>query len=183
MQQTPISTRYNTYDTPQNSKVQGAHEYLVAKGEIFDFFRVQERSGYKFIEDGAPSRTRKNQEGVNETRGRKSKLSGADIRETDHLLEETGLPQIEARGMYWGAITWTLDLDGSGPTLQPTIRDAITYSKYVSALKEFLPEPLEEKRREWAKIMYAKYRNPEDWDRVRFSDEVHAGYSPKGTYG
>ena len=94
----PRETRNNTYNTPQKSKVQGAHEYLVAKGipnderEIFDFFAVQERSGYKFIEDGAPSRTRKNQEGVNKTRGRK--------RETDHLLEETGLPQIEEKGIH-----------------------------------------------------------------------------------
>ena len=56
----------------------------------------------------------------------------------------------------------------------------MTYSKYVSAPKKFLPVPLKEKRREWAKIMYAKYRNPEDWDRVRFSDEVYAGYSPEG---
>ena len=78
------------------------------------------------------------------------------------------------------AITWTLNLDVSAPTLQRTIRDAITYSKYVSALKEFLTEPLKEKRREWAKIMYAKYRNPEDWDWIRFSDEVYAGYSPEG---
>ena len=82
--------------------------------------------------------------------------------------------------MYWDAIAWTLDLDVSGSTLQRTIRDAMTYSKYVSALKEFLSKPLKEKRREWAKIMYAKYRNQEDWDRVRFSDEVHAGYSPEG---
>ena len=102
----PRETRNNTYNNPRKSKVQGAHQYLVAKGisdderEIFDFFGVQERSGYKFIEDGAPSRTRKNQEGVNKTRGRKSKLSGADIRETDHLLEETGLPQIEEKGIH-----------------------------------------------------------------------------------
>ena len=149
----PHETRNTTYNTTQKSKVQGAPLYLVAKGiphderEVFDFFGVQERSGYKFI-DGAPSRTRKNQEGVSKTRGRKIKLSGVDIRKTDHLLEETGQPQIEEKGVHWDTIAWTLDLDISGPTLQRAMRDAITYSKYVSALKEFLPEPLKEKRRE-----------------------------------
>ena len=40
----PKEIRNKTYDTPQKSKVQGAHEYVVAKGiphderEIFDFF-------------------------------------------------------------------------------------------------------------------------------------------------
>ena len=28
--------------------------------------------------------------------------------------------------------------------------------------------------------MYAKYPKPEDWENMRFSDEIHAGYSPEG---
>ncbi|KAL2047773.1 hypothetical protein ABVK25_011385 [Lepraria finkii] len=100
---------YKTYDTPQKAKIQGAEQYMRAKGiphnprDIFDFFDVEERPGYKFIEYGAPSRTRKNQD-IIETRGRKPKLSGADVRETDHLLEEGGL-EMEAKAMAWEAIT------------------------------------------------------------------------------
>ncbi|KAK3167425.1 hypothetical protein OEA41_010552 [Lepraria neglecta] len=140
----PEETRKKTYDTPQKSKIQGAHEYLVAKGipiderEIFDSFSVLERSRYRIIENRALSPTRKNQEGVNKTRGRKSKLSGANVRETDYLLEETGL-DLGANGIHWDAIAWTLDHDVLGHTLQRTMRDTITNSKYVSALKEFLP--------------------------------------------
>ena len=116
----PKETRKKTYDMPRKSKIQGAHEYLVAKGiphderEIFDFF------------------------GVPPARGRKSKLPGANVRETDYLLEETGL-DLGPKGIHWDAIAWTQDLDVSGHTLQRTMRDTITNSKYVSALREFLP--------------------------------------------
>ena len=74
-----------------------------------------------------------------------------------------------------------MDFEVSGHTLQGTMRDALTYSKHLSALKEHLPEPLRQKREKWAGDMYAKYPKPEDWENIRFSDEVHAGYGP--TYG
>ena len=71
-------TRKNRYyTTPQKAKVQGAIEYLRAKGiakdprNIFSFFNVEERSGYKMIEADAPSRNFHNQD-LNETRGRKA---------------------------------------------------------------------------------------------------------------
>jgi len=92
-----------TYNTPQKAKVQEAHEFLTAKGipidprEIFDYFDVLERSRYRIIEKGALIRTRKNQD-LNEIRGRKSKLSGADIAAVDSLLEELGLG-IEVKGI------------------------------------------------------------------------------------
>ncbi|KAL2053609.1 hypothetical protein ABVK25_006262 [Lepraria finkii] len=178
-------TRNKKYDTPRKAKVQGAYEYLVAKGipfkdtELFDYFDVEKRAGYRFIAEGEPSRTIRNQEGYNKTRGRPNKLTGADVRETDHLLEENHL-DMEAKGMPWDAISWTMDFEVSGHTLQRTMRDALTYSKHLSALKEHLPEPLRQKRKKWAGDMYAKYPKPEDWERVRFSDEVHAGYGPEG---
>ncbi len=44
------------YDTPQRSRVQGAHEFLAAKGiehdecDIFEFFFVTQQSWYRMIE-------------------------------------------------------------------------------------------------------------------------------------
>ena len=49
---------YTTYDTPQRAKVQGTIEYLKAKGippnetDVFEFFRVKERTGWRIIEPG-----------------------------------------------------------------------------------------------------------------------------------
>ena len=73
-----------------------------------------------------------------------------------------------------------MDFEVSGLTLQRTIRDALTYSKHLSALKEHLPERLRQKREMWAGDIYAKYPKPEDWERVRYINEVYAGYRPKG---
>lgn len=115
-----MAPRQPHHDTPQKAKVQGAHELFTAKGipihprEIFDYFDVPERLRYRIIEEGASTRTRKNQD-MNETRRRKSKLSGAKVAETDHLLEEPRLG-IEAKVMPWDAIVWSLDLDVSGLT-------------------------------------------------------------------
>lgn len=176
----------NIYDTPQKAKVQGAYEFLAAKGiphnerEIFDFFGVKQLLGYDMIQAGAPTRTRKNQD-VNEIRGRKRKLTGADVAETDHLLEEREL-DIEAKAMPWGAITWTLDLDILAQTLRQTIKEAIGYSKNLSALKEDLPERTKKHRVEWAGPIKAERPHRQHWHNVRFSDEVYAGYRPKGHF-
>ena len=34
-------------------------------------------------------------------------------------------------------------------------------------------------RKAWAEVMKERYPRSEDWYRVRFSDEVHAGYGPQ----
>ena len=73
-----------------------------------------------------------------------------------------------------------MDFEVSGKTLQRTMRDALTYSKYLLALKEHLRERLMQKREKWAGDMHAKYPKPKDWENIRFSDEVYAGYTPQG---
>ena len=112
---------YTTYDTPQRAKVQGTIEYLKAKGfppnktDIFDFFGVKERTGWDIVKPGAEARTRHNRD-INETRGRNYKLSGADVREADHLLEEVELG-LDTKGMGWLGLVWELDFDVHSKTL------------------------------------------------------------------
>ena len=64
--------------------------------------------------------------------------------------------------MPWDAIAWTLDLDITGQTLQDTIGLAMDYSKCLSALKQWLLEPVKKKRKKWAGDIYAKYPPLED---------------------
>ncbi len=84
------------YDTPHRSRVQGAHEFLVAKGiqhgehDIFEFFFVTQRSGYRMIEPGAPSRTYANS-GALEICSRKKKVISAKVREADAILQDDEL--------------------------------------------------------------------------------------------
>lgn len=80
----PPPERKQHYDTPRKSRVQGAHEFMLAKGiphdprDVFDHFEVKERAGYNMIKPGAPSRTYHNSSV--ETRGRKQKMTSEQVR-------------------------------------------------------------------------------------------------------
>ncbi len=88
-------------DTVQRAKIQGAREFLLAKNiphdprDIFNQFDVKQRSGYRYIKPGSFARTK--QGGVKK-RGRKNKLSRANVAAADSLLEETRL-ELEAKEM------------------------------------------------------------------------------------
>ena len=80
-----------------------------------------------------------------ETRGRPNKLSGADVREADHLLEEADLG-LDAKKRGWIGLVWELDLDIHPKTLQRTMRDAMTYGGHLAATKEELPQRTKDDR-------------------------------------
>ncbi len=102
-------------DTPQRAKVQGALKYLHAKGipeddrDVFDFFGVSYTTGYKIFHQ--PSRTGHNQLGINETRGRKHKMTSNQVLEVDHLVQDDGLEIHDSKALPWIAIAWELDID------------------------------------------------------------------------
>lgn len=177
--------RYTIYDTPQRAKVQGANEYCRAKGieedsrDIFKFFGVKERPGYKFIEPGAPSRTRHNQDLI-ETRGRKHKMTGAQVAQASQLLEDSDLG-MEAKGMNWYAVIWELDLDIKSPhTIRDTMSEAFDYGKYKASLKSFMDQRSQDDRVNWADVTLLHRPKSEDFHDIRYSDEFHAGYGPEG---
>ena len=181
----PIKIKKAHYNTVQRSKIQGVHEWATTHGipheepEIFEFFEVKKRAGYTIIQPVASARTRGNNPDLNETRGRKGALSGADLQEGDHLLQEDALG-MEAKGMSWIAVMWDLGLDVHPHTLRRTMRDVLDYGKHKASLKEYRPPRTKEARNKWAHDMYAKYPEPWHWHRVRFTDEFHAGYGPEG---
>ena len=86
------------FDTPKRAKVQGALKFIKAKelavsnDEVFIFFEVPRITGYRLIDE--PSRTRHNQDLI-ETRGRKSKTTGAQTAEADKILQES---EVELEG-------------------------------------------------------------------------------------
>lgn len=58
--------------------------------DIFEFFSVTQRSGYRMIAPGAPSRTYANS-GALETRGRTRKVTSEQVREADAILQDDEL--------------------------------------------------------------------------------------------
>ena len=81
------------YDTPTRAKIQGDYHYLQVKAipfdprDIFREFGVSERQGYAIIQPEASARRRHNIDDLNETRGRKCKLTSEQVRESDQIIE------------------------------------------------------------------------------------------------
>jgi hypothetical protein len=53
------------------------------------------------------------------------------------------------------------------------------YSKCVAYQKGWVSLKTAARRLEWAIFMLKRYPSPNDWKRVRFSDEVYFGYGPQ----
>lgn len=67
--------------------------------DLFKKYGVSERAGYTIIQKGASARTRHHSDRI-ETRGRKSKITGEQVREADRLLQEDEL-QLEGKRLTW----------------------------------------------------------------------------------
>lgn len=85
----------------------------------------------------------------------------------------------EARALTWAQLGMEVGLDCSDRTIQRAM-ETLNYRKCVACKKFWVNERLKEKRRDWADYMLKKYPDPEDWKRVRFSDECHFGYGQIG---
>jgi hypothetical protein len=81
--------------------------------------------------------------------------------------------------MTWETLGYEAGLDVSARTIQRAMgtRD---YHKCVACRKAWISKDLGERRKAWATTMLQRYPKPEDWKRVRFSDEVHFTLGPQG---
>ena len=77
--------------------------------------------------------------------------------------------------MTWEQLGYTVGLECTGETVKNAI-GSIHYRKYIACKKGWVNERTARNRKVWAEVMKERYRRPENWHRVRFSDEVHFGY-------
>ena len=131
-------TQKTHYDTPQKSRVQGEHEYMLAKGiphdprDVFGHFSVKERAGYNMIQPCASSRTHHNS-GF-ETRGRKYKMTSEQVQEADHRLEDDDL-DLEAKALPWEGLAAEVEAKVTGQTIRKTINVVLGYGKRLVCMK------------------------------------------------
>ena len=88
--------------------------------------------------------------------------------------------QLEGKSYTWEQLATEIGADITGRTMKNILRSALDYEKCLACVKGWLGAKPMEKRVEYAHRMLFKYPEPEQWDRVRFSDEVHFGYGPEG---
>ena len=148
------------------------------KQDVFETFNVSTTRGYEMLRNksySSSSRQFHHNPDDEETRGRKQLISSVKIREMERILEEEG---IEARSLTWQQLGYEVGLDCSGRTVQRAM-ETMDYHKCVSCKKGWVNLKTAAKRVEWSEFMLTRYPNSEDWNRVRFSDEVHFGWGPQ----
>ena len=85
----------------------------------------------------------------------------------------------ENEGLEGRSLTWMqLGFEAQVEALEATIRRAmgtLQYHKCFVCQRGWQSLSNKKNRVQFAESMLARYPNPEDWDRVRFSDELHFG--------
>jgi hypothetical protein len=173
--------------TPNRAKVQAiiefndAHNIPYFKSDVFRHFQVAPRTGWRIISPNKLSlsaRTHHNDPNIPETRERKAKLGGADIKRMDHFIPNNGF---DARVLTWGQLAEACQIEKvSERTIRRVLGDSLHYSKCLACCNQWVSPSAAQNRLRYATEMLRKYPTPESWRRVRFSDEVHFGLGPQG---
>ena len=124
----------------------------------------------------SPSSRRKHNDPDEEPRGRKNIITPKQIREMEKVLEEDG---IEARALTWEQLGYEIGLDCSVDTIRRAM-GSMEYHKCIACRRSWVNKKTAATRVTWTTDMLAAHPNPEDWERVRFSDEVHFEYGSQG---
>jgi hypothetical protein len=172
---------WGDFPTPNKAKIQGAVEFCERmnipyyKEDVFRTFGVSRQRGYEILKNKTHRRLR-NDSNATETRGRKKIITPKQIREMERILETTGL---EGRALTWEQLGFEANVEASGRTIKRTM-ETMDYHKCIACQRGWVSQSARENRLRYAKEMLKKYPEPEDWYRVRFSDEVHFGWGAQG---
>ena len=166
------------YFTPARVKVRGAVQFCDRMGidyfkdDIFRTLNVGSREGWRFLSNRNSSRRVPNDLDVEDHRGPQPLIGPEKIREMDRILETEG---IEARAYILEQLGFEVGLEFSGRIVQRAM-GTMSYHKCIAFRRGWVNEKTANDRMNWATVMLERYPHPEDWHRVRFSDEVHFGY-------
>jgi hypothetical protein len=163
--------------TPVKVRVQSAYDFCQKrgiKGQTEAIFRengVTHATGWRLVH-ASNSRRLHDDPTKEETRGRKSVVTPKHIREMEKILEEEG---IEARALTWAQLGYEVGLECHGDTVKRAM-GTMDYHKCIACQRGWVNQKTAQKRVDWSTFMLERYPEPEDWYRVRFSDECHFGW-------
>ena len=162
---------------PVKTRIQGTVDFLKSEGikakreAIFRYNGVSRVTGFRILRSGNP-RTLKNDPTRKETRWRKTLISPQEIHEMERILENQGL---EGRALTWKQLGFKVGLDVSEATIRRKM-GTMDYHKCLACQQGWQSPKSAANRVEYATVMLQRHSEPEDWDRVRFSNEVHFGW-------
>ncbi len=126
--------------------------FLRSKREVFEFNGMGHTRGYEILK--SDTTRRRNNTGRPDTRGPKFALSEKDIDRIDEILQTWGF---DARAM---TLTQLAEEAEALSVHWKTIQHALVKRRYntcIACTKTYLPKPLMNKRRSWAKQMRNTY--------------------------
>ena len=173
---------YQHHPTPTRAAIceivrfNDTHHIPYFKNDIWRDFNVAPCTGRRILEEDVSIRRHHNDPFTEEARGRKPLISSYYIREMERILQEEG---ISARALTWQQLGYEVGLECSGRTIKRTL-GSMNYRKCIACQKGWQSAKSAQHRVEWCKIMLQRYPTPQDWYKVRFSDEVHYGYEAQG---
>lgn len=190
------------YPTPTKAKVQGAIEFLEAKGllkknanttlptqlptksDVYNFFDVTERSGQRMIQQenptdqGGEASRRGHNQGDPERRGVPSKIGWEQLKRMEEIVNDGN---IRHRALSWGELASRAGLIGENKVHFHTVRKLMQdqeYHKCIACTKMWLSANIRIERRIFARSKLG-WKVFWDWTRVRWSDEIHFGLGPE----
>ena len=93
----------------------------------------------------------------------------------EKILENKGL---EGRGLTWLQLRFKAQVDAFEATIK-RVMGSLDYHKCLVCQRGWQSPSSNKNRVEYAKYVLERYPEPENWDRVRFSNEVHFGWGPQ----
>lgn len=148
---------------------------LLTKTRLFRQNNVPLTTAKRILKSQDP-RTLHNSKIRKETRGRKPLLTEQDIRAIERLIWTHGQA---GRVLTWESLAHEAGVNVSAHTLQRQFKTK-GYRRCVACRKSFITPDIAARRVKFARDMLAKYPEPQDWYKVRFTNEVHLGYGPQG---
>jgi hypothetical protein len=180
---------FQHHSTPKKSRVAGTVEYLrhhgllgtsqaTTKRQIFRFHGVGRTQGYEILGQPPSRIDRTFHLTCLETRGRKRLLDHQALIQIERCIDEGGF---DGRTLLWEAIPSAvgLDINVSARTVRRAVRE-MDFRRCLVYEKQYRSIQSKEKRVEYSRVMLERYPEPKDWYRVRFSDESHFGWGPRG---
>jgi hypothetical protein len=161
-------------------KIQAVVGFLEAKkitfykGDVFKFFNVTTRSGWRLL-NKKTDLSRNNDQHRIEKRGRRSKLTKENIREMDRILRTEGF---NATSITWTQLGSQVGLESSihEKMISAAMGDTMHYHKCLECTKGWVSPSTAEDRLRFAREKLYQYPNPENWIHIRFSTETHFGW-------
>ena len=163
-------------DTPRRKEIRSDYyDHAMTYRAISDTRHVPKSTVFDICNASSSRRSTHNPK-IQETRGRSRKITPKDIRQMERILEEDG---IYSRALTWEQLGYEAGLDVSGRTIQRSM-GTMDYHKCIACRKGWVNKASKKRRVEYAEYWLSRYRELNDWNPIRFSDECHYGFGPQG---